>query len=113
MSVVAPPWEMVWRFPVMDFVRRVNTAWPPGAVASSWYRSPRVNVQEGGSGPRPYGVGGPLSQHLVGLAVDLEHPNMEMLKRDLQKQGLVAIVESDHVHAQLWPRGTLDRLLGF
>jgi len=74
----------------------------PGLILTSWFRTPEVNrVSEGD----------PESQHLFGLAWDIDTP------RTLRGQvldaaralGLVAVDERTHVHVQLFPRGALAR----
>lgn len=112
MSVQAPPAYFGSYFPIRAYVQRVNAA-AGSARATSWYRTPRENVRVGGSGPRGFGAGGPASQHLVGLASDWKTPNTAGLARAFRNVGLIAVDEFDHVHVQAWPRGTLDRVLGW
>ncbi len=108
MSVVAPPRSFARWAPIYQFVRAVNAAWTDSTGATSWYRTPAENVRVGGSGPRGYGVGGPLSQHLIGLAVDLVGADAQALRRE----GLLVIDQGTHVHVQGWPAGVLDELVG-
>lgn len=111
MAVEAPPSYFWRRLPVRGYVQRVNVAVRgSGATATSWYRTPRANVAAGGSGRPPFGVGGPLSQHLVGLGSDWATPNTGALLASFRREGLFPVDEFDHVHVQAWPRGTLDRL---
>ncbi len=111
MPLRAPPAYYVSRLPVRAYVQRVNAA-AGSARPTSWYRSPQDNVRVGGSGRPPYGVGGPLSQHLVGLGSDWVTPNPSALVAAFRRVGLIAVDEFSHVHVQAWQRGVLDRLVG-
>lgn len=109
MSLQAPPPNFVAFFypELVDFVQRINRT--PGNVRfTSWWRSWEDNLRVGGSTI-------PLSQHLAGLAVDLVPAPPSTaggIVRALQNQGLYAVDEGTHVHAQYWPRGGLNRRLG-
>jgi uncharacterized protein YcbK (DUF882 family) len=70
--------------------------------ATSWWRSPERNAQVGGD---------PYSQHLVGWALDAVGPDVQTFAKRLRVRGFVVVVETDHVHVQVFPRGTLRRLL--
>jgi hypothetical protein len=101
MPVREPP-RVFWAyFPIGRFRIAVNRSWRPGDAATSWFRSPRENAAVGGH---------PWSQHLVGLAADLVSPEPGRLAARLRAEGLVVVVEADHVHVQAWPAGTLERL---
>lgn len=69
---------------------------------SSWYRSPNENQRVGGSR---------TSQHQLGLAFDLVAGNPIALERALDRQGIVAVVEGDHVHVQAFPAGSAARAI--
>lgn len=104
-----------------EFVKRVVNAIGSqnfNAVrVTSWYRTPFDNSRVGGD---------PSSQHLLGLAVDLQivdrggssisfGMNPFRLQGRLRDMGLTAVVEGDHVHVQVFPAGVvapLTRWLG-
>jgi len=65
--------------------------------ASSWWRSAADNLRVGGNA---------RSQHLLGLAVDLEAVEPGLLLMELNAQGLTVIDEGDHLHVQTFPSGT-------
>lgn len=80
---------------IRDFQFRVCRAVDgTGAVQTSWYRDPLENEAAGGE---------EHSQHLVGLAIDLVAPDPELVADRARREGLVAIVEPDHVHIQALP----------
>ena len=60
---------------------------------SSWIRTPKHNKKVGGSSN---------SQHMLGLAVDLvpDGTDWDPIVQDLRRFGLVAVIESDHIHVQ-------------
>jgi len=68
-----------------------------GLLATSWWRSATDNRAVGGH---------PRSQHLLGLAVDLQALDPRLLLMDLNSQGLTVIDEGDHLHVQTFPSGT-------
>lgn len=118
MSVLAPP-EAFWRvFPLDEFTGRVIRAHARAPMyLTSWWRSWRHNIAVGGS-HTPVSQGGRgLSQHLAGLAIDAvpldqTRTTTKALADELADQGLVVVPYATHVHAQLFNRGGLDRLLG-
>ena len=64
---------------------------------TSWWRTNKHNASVGGN---------PLSQHLIGLAVDCvldPGVSMSLFLRDAQILGLHGSVEGDHVHLQARP----------
>jgi hypothetical protein len=83
---------------VQDFLARFRRAWVPGNVVTSWFRSLAENEEVGGD---------PDSQHLVGLAVDVDGPHLVQLEANCRDEGLVPVMEPDHLHVQRYPRGTL------
>lgn len=109
-AVLAPP-ESVWR-PVEafapgsygNFLTRLVFGMRSfrGVLATSWYRSPRVNRDVGGH---------PESQHLLGLAVDLIAEEPQLAVTALTELGLEAFNEATHVHVQYWPAGIAGRLV--
>ncbi len=103
MAVTTPPFE-VWG-PVeglapgiyRDFISRVVRGLSgPDVFLSSWWRSPIGNQRVGGN---------PNSQHLLGLAFDLVVPNPQLVVTALNRQGVIALNEGDHVHVQLLAAG--------
>ena len=102
MSVQAPPYWFVFSYPVREYVELVNAAViGTDASPTSWYRTPARNAAVGGD---------PFSQHLVGLGSDWVSRRPSELVRRFRAVGLIAVDELDHVHAQGWPAGTLQRL---
>lgn len=71
-------------------------------VVTSWYRDSTHNRMVGGD---------PWSQHLVGLAIDVDSDDLAETRRLLQEAGLYAFDERTHVHGQVWPAGLLRRLV--
>ncbi len=73
-----------------------------GVVLTSWFRTFDENVSEGGD---------PESQHLFGLAADLDVPSGSVggVLGLARGTGLVAVDERTHVHIQLFPAGALSR----
>ena len=69
---------------------------------TSWWRSPALNNEVGGS---------PESQHLFALASDWVVPrhNVEAVIDGLFAVGLIPVVELDHIHVQAFPSGALAR----
>jgi len=109
-SFRAPPREFFYAFPrQIEFVASVGNQLLrefPGSVPTSWYRDQTNNARVGGA---------PESQHLLGFAFDLTTGDLtesRQIAARLREAGLVAVIESDHVHAQLFPAGFL-RSLGF
>lgn len=68
---------------------------------TSWYRSPAKNRLVGGN---------PESQHQLALGTDWVTSRPLDFVRAMQRQGLVAVDEGDHVHVQAFRRGELRRL---
>jgi hypothetical protein len=106
-SVLAPPEPFLRAFlPVFQWaVPRFNhllgtdgEVWP-----TSWWRSPAHNAAVGGAR---------ASQHLFGFAVDYDAPRdrrrLPSLAVEARRIGLIAAVETDHLHVQIFPRGTLE-----
>ena len=108
-DVTSPPRELVGRFlPVFRYlVPRLQylSAVFPTARPTSWYRTRARNVAAGGA---------ELSQHRLGFAVDWVPPrraDYERFARAARAAGLIAVVESDHVHTQVFRAGTLPRAI--
>lgn len=99
----APPvWLYHWR-PVQIFVARLRNV-RADAFATSWWRDLAENRRVGGHSH---------SQHLLGTAADFvpsRGSNAE-LAAAIERVGLIAIDEGDHVHAQLYPAGALDYIV--
>lgn len=102
----SPPLELIdrhldfyrWLVPRLNFMAESF----PGAVPTSWYRSPAKNLAVGGS---------PFSQHLLAWAVDWAMPpgqNTAMVKL-ARELGMVGVDEGDHVHVQMYPAGTIPK----
>lgn len=71
----------------------------PGSQPTSLFRDPIENSRVGGH---------PRSQHLLGFALDVAGmANLEDIAARGRFVGLVTIRESDHVHFQLFPAGTI------
>jgi hypothetical protein len=108
-AVLPPPPELL-RYPVLarwvsDFRRRVNVgvgAYGGRVAVTSWWRSSARNAAAGGAA---------LSQHLLGLAVDLVAGSPLELARALERAGVVVVVERDHVHAQSARAGIWDAVI--
>jgi hypothetical protein len=107
MACEAPPeWALYyWWNPIYDFVTRMNAVYSIVPFrCTSWWRSHSHNASVGGH---------PWSQHLIGTAADVS-PNypgqMDALAEAIQRNGMIAVRYSSHLHAQLWPAGTLQRL---
>lgn len=99
MSVQGPPF---WHPYTGAFVRQLTAAASGLEVsATSWYRSPERNAQVGGS---------PWSQHLVGWGLDVVGPGANQFAKAVRARGMIAVVEADHVHVQLFPAGVLRGL---
>jgi len=71
---------------------------------TSWWRDRRNNEIHGGQ---------EFSQHLVGLALDLDVQDTNRLIADLRREGLFVLDEGDHVHVQLFPAGVVAPLIQF
>ena len=99
-----PPPELIQFFrPVFEhFLPRAEmlARGHPEAELTSWWRDRIDNRRVGGN---------PDSQHLFGFAFDLVVNDPEQTAEDARRLGFVAVVESDHVHLQFFPAGTLRR----
>lgn len=74
-----------------------NAAGPFQAEVTSWFRTPERNAAVGGH---------PESQHLVGTALDVVTPNpRDWPQIAARLRWAKGIVESDHLHVQLYPAG--------
>lgn len=71
-------------------------------VFTSWYRDPASNAAVGGS---------PNSQHLYGLAFDLDYgvpdhresPVVAAASQSFRRRGFVPVAERSHLHVQTYP----------
>ena len=70
---------------------RVALARIPGVTITSWFRSPRKNVEVGGV---------KTSLHLIGWGWDLV-PDDDPTAKAVRRLGLQAIREGNHIHAQV------------
>lgn len=112
-SFQPPPREMVaaleLRLPGLAqlFVQRVDAAVAGlDVVGTSWWRSQARNDDVGGA---------QLSQHLLGLAIDLVGPDEREAEKRLRALGFVVIRHavpggSLHVHAQALPAGIIKAI---
>lgn len=80
---------LVWLAVAVFF--RVRLGQLPGATVTSWFRSPRKNLEVGGA---------KNSLHLIGWAWDIA-PDTDILTNRVRRLGLQAIREGDHIHAQI------------
>ncbi len=109
MSAQPPPPEVIaaLRPHLIDFLTRVaNAVRGEDVRVNSWWRSLAHNEEVGGaSGPTLW------SQHLVGLAFDLDGDPARFAtwERRLRAQGLGVVRKPGYVHVQYLPRGTLQR----
>ena len=67
---------------------------------TSWLRDPVQNAAVGGA---------ELSQHLLGLAIDVVTPDPASAVELFRQQGFVAVDEGTHVHVQALPAGSIPR----
>lgn len=105
MTCRPPPWPYNG-FPVNVLRDRAMAAGANTDVTcTSWFRT----------GPENAAVGGDdWSQHLVGWALDAAGPEQQAFAKRARMTGLIAVLENDHVHLQLFPASTLRRLyLGY
>jgi len=84
------------------FEKLVNAIGTNPIRVTSWYRTPLSNQQVGGD---------PLSQHLVGFAMDVVVDDPFRMRGRFEDMGLTAVVEGDHVHVQVFPAGVVAPLL--
>ena len=72
----------------------------PELRVTSWHRTKAVNRACGGH---------PESQHLVGAAIDVvpSRGKWAEVETAFRAEGFVVVRESDHIHVQAWPAGTL------
>jgi len=70
----------------------------PSLNLTSWYRDPATNARVGGA---------PQSQHLLGLAIDVDGDPAELDRFAVLAQhvGLTAVLEQSHLHIQALPAG--------
>ena len=83
-----------------QFLPAANAALVEGGGApSSWHRTPAENRCAGGHD---------ASQHLVGLAVDVDGDVVRMT-RAWRSAGFRVVPYQRHIHAQVLPAGALER----
>lgn len=103
MSLQAPPFDLVRRINplLVEFVTRISRGGqfaPVGTVGTSWWRDPFENQRVGGLAD---------SQHLAALAVDVDHPDPDVLValgQAFERAGLVVVPLLSHLHVQAFPR---------
>lgn len=107
MSIQPPPIPLVREFlPIFQWlVPRLNFLVDEGGIPTSWWRSPGFNAAAGGN---------PESQHLFGFAADFVPGRVAwvFLRDQAERIGLIGVLETDHLHVQVFPAGTL-REAGF
>ncbi len=111
MSVRSPPPHVTAALGplIRQVVTQVNKAAPfapPGTMITSWYRDPVTNSRVNGL---------PDSQHLAGLAFDVDHPDLRALiplGGILRGLGFTVVPTPTHLHIQAFPRAfrVVDRL---
>lgn len=89
-----------WLGVIVQFLRALSQALVHGQVITSWYRTPQFNRSIGGDAD---------SQHLFGLAMDIAGPQLVFSLGLARRNGLVAVMERDHLHVQAFPKGALKR----
>ena len=100
--IEAPPLAMVRAFlPVYQWLLpRLNFLIDQGGIPTSWFRDPVRNARAGGSVE---------SQHLLGFAADFVPgaSSWIFLRDQAARTGLIAVLETDHLHVQIFPAGKL------
>ena len=101
--IEAPPLALVQAFlPVYQWLLpRLNFIVDSGGIPTSWWRSVEVNLIKGGAAE---------SQHLFGFAADFvpgSGSSWIFLRSQAERTGLIAVSETDHLHVQVFPAGTL------
>lgn len=87
----------------LHFISHLNSALRNHrGTVTSWWRDRGTNEIHGGE---------EFSQHLIGLALDLDVQDPNRLIADLRREGLVVIDEGSHVHVQLFPAGVVAPLI--
>lgn len=104
---MSPPTWLVWQLDRLipgiwpAFIGAANAGLLPGAIVTSWWRTPTKNRALGGSRE---------SQHLVALAFDAVHTDPSALSASLSRQGFIVVPSGrGAVHAQAYPAGLLSR----
>ena len=116
MSAQAPPYPIAlaveqslpgfWRAFLSAANAGFEVAASGGATVgiSSWWRDAEHNRAVGGH---------PRSQHLLGLAFDLESDQPDLAAEAFRAQGFTVVESPSHVHVQTFPAGALDRIFAF
>lgn len=110
MSLESPPRELLARYEnvyrwLIPRVVALDRDFGRGLRLTSWFRNRDDNVRAGGA---------MFSQHRLGFALDLDTRNRldrEVLAQRARQFGLIAVVESDHVHLQIFAAGLLPQRL--
>lgn len=86
-----------WLVPRLDFIVQ------QGGTPTSWFRTVARNAAV---------FGAPTSQHLFGFAADFVPRGGSILRLagEARRTGLIVVPETDHLHVQIFPRGTLERI---
>jgi hypothetical protein len=85
-----------WLPEIREFFYRIlwgASVYPHWIGVTSWYRDAEKNRQVGGD---------PVSQHLIGLGMDLTAEDLDWLRLVMDSAGLIAVEEPRHVHVQLY-----------
>jgi len=109
--VATPPPASVWRRVeqaapgvYFHFISHLKPLQSHTGSVTSWWRDRRTNEIHGGE---------EFSQHLLGLAIDLDVQDPNRLITDLRREGLTVIDEGSHVHVQLFPAGVVAPFIRF
>lgn len=101
MSVQAPPWILHYGAHRFFVGTLMHSSRGLDIELTSYWRSREDNERVGGH---------PWSQHLVGWAVDVIGPDIEVFADRVDAAGIVTVHELDHLHVQLLPAGALEAL---
>ncbi len=95
-------WLPAIRFFVSVVGQAYYSAGQPDLELTSWFRTAAENAAADGL---------PQSLHLVALAIDVVGSQTALSRFDHSARhfGLTSVVEPQHLHVQLWPRGVGPR----